>query len=241
MFGTVDDLDDAVQKMLSDEPCGDVERMVRIAEQVEFLKLREIAAYDRSGDWAAEGFVSTASALRAKCRMVPGIAHSSLLLARKLEVLPETAAAFGTGEISRHHAEVIARAHTPERATMIEDMEGQFANLARLTHATRLRDEVKRITDAFDGDGGAADDGRQHALNKVTLSPQYSGDRSKPITFGTGPSAAPPASKPSLVVLVPPQARTHPRRHPTKMNRKPAHFGRHRIESCRPRRRVLRQ
>ncbi|MDQ1476170.1 MAG: hypothetical protein QOE62_1399, partial [Actinomycetota bacterium] len=44
MFSAVDDLDDAVQKMLVSEPCGDVERMVRIAEQVEFLKLREIAA-----------------------------------------------------------------------------------------------------------------------------------------------------------------------------------------------------
>ena len=91
MFGAVDDLDNAVQKMLADEPCGDVERMVRIAEQVEFLKLREIAAFERSGDWAAEGFVSTASALRAKCRMVAGVAHASVVLARKLEVLPETA------------------------------------------------------------------------------------------------------------------------------------------------------
>jgi hypothetical protein len=76
--------------------------MCRLADRVEFLKLREIAAFERSGDWAAEGFVSTASALRAKCRMVPGVAHRSVVLARKLEVLSETAAAFGAGEISRH-------------------------------------------------------------------------------------------------------------------------------------------
>src|SRR5258706_7258815 len=112
MFGAVDDLDNAVQKLLADEPCGDVERMVRIAEQVEFLKLREIAAFERSGDCAAEGFVSTAAALRAKCRMVPGAAHRSIVLARKLEALPETSAAIGSGEMSRHHAAITDSTHT---------------------------------------------------------------------------------------------------------------------------------
>jgi hypothetical protein len=167
MFGTVDQLDDAVQKMLADEPCGDVERMVRIAEQVEFLKLRDIRAYERSGSWQAEGFVSTASALRKKCRMGHGAARGSVVLARKLEVLPEVAAAFAAGEISRAHAEAIAYAHTPDRAEMLENLDREFANLARLVNPARLRDEVKRIVDAFDGDGGAKDDTRQQDLNVV--------------------------------------------------------------------------
>ena len=149
MFGTIDQLDDAVQKMLADAPCGDVERMVRIAEQVEYLKLREISAYERSGDWAAEGFVSTASALRKKCRMRHGAAQGSVVLARKLEVLPEIAAAFGAGEISREHAEAVAHAHTPDRAAMIENLDREFANLARLVNPAQLRDEVQRIVDAF--------------------------------------------------------------------------------------------
>ena len=175
MFDVLDDLETAIEKVMASERELDVERMCRLSERVEFLKLRTIRDYELSGAWQAEGFVSTASALRAKCRMVPGVAHGSVVLARKLERLPETAAAFGAGEISRHHAEAIARAHTPERATMIEDLDLEFANLARLTHAAQVRDEVKRIVDAFDGDGGAAEDAHQHALNKVTLSATLAG------------------------------------------------------------------
>jgi hypothetical protein len=175
MFDVLDELETAIDKIAASESALDVERVCRLAERVEFLKLRAIREYELSCAWQAEGFVSTASALRAKCRMVAGVAHASVVLARKLEVLPETAGAFGAGEISRHHARVIAAAHTPERATMIEAMEAQFANLARLTHAAQVRDEVKKIVDAFDGDGGAADDAHQHALNKVTLSPTLAG------------------------------------------------------------------
>ena len=58
---------------------------------------------------------------------------------------------------------------------MIEDLDAEFANLARLTHPAQVRDEVKRITDTVDGDGGAAEDAHQHALNKVTLSATLEG------------------------------------------------------------------
>src|SRR5437899_2850144 len=108
MFDVLDELDDAIQKMIASEPCGDVERVSRLAEQVEFLRLREIAAFDRSCQWQADGHVSAASALRAKCRTSHGSARRSIELARKLEHLPETAAAFASGEISREHAATIA-------------------------------------------------------------------------------------------------------------------------------------
>ena len=173
MFGTVEQLDDAVQKMLAEGPCGEIERLVRIAEEVEYLKLREIRDYELSGAWQAEGFVSTASALRKKCRM--SIARGSVVLARKLEVLPEIAAAFAAGEISRAHAEAVAHAHTPDRAAMIENLDREFANLARLVNPAQLRDEVQRIVDAFDGGGGATEDERQHELNKVYFSPTVAG------------------------------------------------------------------
>jgi hypothetical protein len=170
MFDVLDVLEMAIDKVAASEQTVDVERMCQLAERVEYQRLRAVHDYERSGDWAAEGFVSTASALRSKCRMGHGTAQGSVVLARKLAVLPEIAAAFGAGEISRQHAETIAHAHTPDRAEMLENLDLEFANLARLTTPAQLRGEVKRITDAFDGDGGAKEDARQHALNKVTLS-----------------------------------------------------------------------
>jgi hypothetical protein len=175
MFDVLDELESAIDKVAASERDVDVERMVRLSERVEYLKLRTIRDYELAGAWQAEGFVSTASALRKKCRMGHGTTQGSVVLARKLEALPETAAAFAAGEISREHVEPIARAHTPDRATTMEQMDGAFANLARLVNPAKVRDEVQRIVDAFDGDGGASDDTRQQDINWVTFSPTMQG------------------------------------------------------------------
>src|SRR5260370_37667839 len=77
--------------------------------------LKKVAAYDRSGDWSADGFLNAASALRATCRIDQGVAPGHVELARKLGALPEVADAVGRGESSQRHAPVGANAHTPER------------------------------------------------------------------------------------------------------------------------------
>jgi len=79
-------------------------------------------------------------------------------LARKLEQLPEVADAFGSGEVSRAHAQVIANAYTPERASEIANLEGALVDAARAAHPNDLRNVVRYVTDAIDGDGGAAQD-----------------------------------------------------------------------------------
>ena len=71
---------------------------------------------------------------------------------------------------------------------MIEDLEAELANVARLTHPAQLREEVKKITDAFDGDGGNADDERQYARNRLHSS-QDAGGASR-LTAPSTPSPA---------------------------------------------------
>jgi Domain of unknown function (DUF222) len=61
--------------------------------------LKKVAAYDRSDDWRAEGYVSAAAAIRVACNMNTGTARGHVDLARKLEDLPEVADAFGRGEM----------------------------------------------------------------------------------------------------------------------------------------------
>src|SRR5947207_1063214 len=119
MFDLLDELETAIEKVASSEQSVDVERMCGLAERVEFLKVRAIRDYDRSCAWQAEGHVSAAAGLRSKCRMQHGVARRAIELGRKLENLPLVADAFAAGEISRPHAEVIAAAHTPERAAAL--------------------------------------------------------------------------------------------------------------------------
>ena len=170
MFDVLDDLETAVEKIAADEGFVDVERICRLSEQLEFQRLRAVGEYDNSCEWAAEGFVSTASALRAKLRCTPGHASRSVDLARKLACLPEAAAAFAAGDISREHAEVIARPYTPQRSEMINNIETGLVTLAKITTPHELRDELQRYVEAFDGDGGTKNDKREHDKNKITLS-----------------------------------------------------------------------
>ncbi|MDP9334426.1 MAG: 13E12 repeat family protein, partial [Actinomycetota bacterium] len=93
--------------------------------------LKKVAAYDRSGDWSADGFLNAASALRAMCRIDQGVARAHVELARKLEDLPQVAAAFARGEISQRHAAVVANACTPERAGAIAEVEAELVDVAR--------------------------------------------------------------------------------------------------------------
>ena len=97
--------------------------------------MRAVGAYDRSGAWAAENFVSTASAVRAKLRCSYGQSHRLVRLARNLEHLPETAAAFGAGEITGEHVAEITRPYTPERAEMLEGIEAELVELRADQHA----------------------------------------------------------------------------------------------------------
>ena len=132
--------------------------------------LAEIAAYDRSHDWRAEGFQSAASALRHACHLSYGVARAHVELARKLEELPEVAAAFGEGDISTRHATVIATAYTPERAAAISDVETTLVDYARETTPQDLGSVVRYVTGALDGDGGAAADEAQHQRRRLHMS-----------------------------------------------------------------------
>ena len=120
--------------------------------------LKKVAAYDRSGDWSADGYVTPASALRHTCQMDPGVARKHIELARKLEELPVVADAFGRGEISARHAVVVANAYTPERAAHISNVEPQLVAAAREHTPKELGGVVRYLIDAIDGDGGAVSD-----------------------------------------------------------------------------------
>src|SRR5712691_11746682 len=98
MFDVLADLEDAVEKAAAEESL-DVERLCRIADRVECLRVRAIGAFDRSGEWQADGYLSAAAALRDRCRMTNGTARAAVELSRKLGRLAVVAEAFGAGEI----------------------------------------------------------------------------------------------------------------------------------------------
>ena len=130
----------------------------RALDAQEAAWLQKVAAYVRSDDWSADGYVTPASALRHACQMDQGVARGHIELARKLEELPVVADAFGRGEISSRHAVVVANAYTPERAGAIAEVESELVDVARQHTPKQLGGVVRYLIDAIDGDGGAVSD-----------------------------------------------------------------------------------
>jgi hypothetical protein len=138
--------------------------------------LEEVADYHRSEEWRAESYGSAAAALGDACRMDAGVAHAHahVNLARKLEKMPDVAAAFGRGEISARHAAVIANGFTPARAAEMSAVEDKLVGVARTQSPKVLSGVVHRLTDAIDGDGdgGAESEEARYARRR------YHGSRS---------------------------------------------------------------
>jgi len=132
--------------------------------------LGEVADYDRSEDWRADGYLSCAAALRDRCHMSPGSARAAVELARKLAGLPRVSAAFGRGDISAAHARVVAIAFTPERAAALSPVERELAEAASRYTPQELGALVRYVTDAIDGDGGTASDEAMHERRRLHMS-----------------------------------------------------------------------
>ncbi len=147
----------------------------RELDAAEAAWVREVGAFDRSGDWQIDKHWSAASALRHACHLSHGVARAYVDLARKLEKLPLVDEAFAAGDISARHAMVIAAAFTPARAAEMASVEGALVDAAREFTPYELGGLVRHVTDAIDGDGGADKDKDQLAQSTLTLSKSFDG------------------------------------------------------------------
>jgi hypothetical protein len=171
----LDQLEAVVGKVAATEADVDVVRLRVAIERLEHVFLERVRASELRGDWQAEGFLGSAAWLRERCRMTHAAAAGAIELARRLEHLPVTSEAFGSGAISRAHAHVIARAATPERAAAIEGVERSLVLAAEHTSPKQLRDVVQQVTDAIDGDGGATAANARHERRRLHVSPTLDG------------------------------------------------------------------
>src|ERR1700694_4461247 len=71
-----------------------------------------VRRFDKSGEYKADGALSLTACLRWKCKLSGGAAMERVEIARQLEKLPETQAAFAQGEVGFQHVAVLA--HTAE-------------------------------------------------------------------------------------------------------------------------------
>ncbi len=133
-----------------------------------------VRAADRREAYRRDGAVSMKAWLRGSCRMAPSEATATVSTGRRLDQLPETAAAFAEGAISAAHARVITRAMTPARIAKAADAgidlgetDAILADLARATAPHETARGVARWVAGVDPDGtldDAADTRRRFTM-----------------------------------------------------------------------------
>jgi hypothetical protein len=169
------DLEDALDKLLASEEPLDVARLAKVREQMEFVWLRAVGDYDRSGEWAEQGFLNAAAGLRANCVPAPGSPWREVRLSRRLRDLPVMADAFARGLVARAHFAAFADACTQDRLDALREAEAEFARVAQLTDLRQFRNIVNGYAGAFDGDDGASLANDQYQRRRLHLSELYDG------------------------------------------------------------------
>ncbi|MGH9167000.1 MAG: DUF222 domain-containing protein [Acidimicrobiia bacterium] len=109
---------------MSDQQVEDgLVEIIGVAESLEAEKLRWLAEMDRRRSFTKQGSLSAASWLATTAGMGSATAREKLQVARGLEAMPQTKAAFSVGEISYSQARMLAQAAEahPEAFSTKED------------------------------------------------------------------------------------------------------------------------
>ena len=170
--GTVSELLSALDELagtdfaeLSEDGLLDlVAGLVTATNRVTAALTSAVRVADRRETYRRDGAVSMKAWLRGSCRMAPPEATAMVSTGRRLEHLPETAAAFADGSISATHARVITKAMTPGRIAKAADAGIDLGEtdriLADLARATAPQDTARGIAQWVAGvdPDGALDD-----------------------------------------------------------------------------------
>src|SRR5256884_3047520 len=80
-----------------------------VIDRLEAVFATGVRRFDKSGEYKADGALSLTAWLRWKCKLSGGAALERVEIARQLEKLPQTGAAFANGDVGYQHVAVLAR------------------------------------------------------------------------------------------------------------------------------------
>src|ERR1700737_1641933 len=90
-----------------------------------------VRRFDKSGEYKADGALSLTAWLRWKCKLSGGAALERVEVARQLEKLPKTEAAFANGDLGFQHVAVLARTAEHVGAAAVRKDEANLLEAAR--------------------------------------------------------------------------------------------------------------
>ena len=173
----LDDLERDLDRLAGSDPFsyGDPESIIaleRVSARLEFCLARAVAAFDGSGEWAADGARGTTAWLSTRCHLPQSVARAQLRRGRALPQLPLSAAAFCAGEIGVAQVDALAQAAAgpgPDTAAAFARDEALLVGHAKDLKFAALRSVLSYWTQLADPEGAEESDMERRARRDVYL------------------------------------------------------------------------
>src|SRR2546430_4976438 len=149
---------------------GDIETLgvalIQIRESgidpLEAVFAEGVRLLDKSGEYQADGALSVVDWLRSSCKLSGGAAAERVGVARQLEKLPQTQAAFASGQLGYQHVVVIARAAEHVGVVAVRKEEASLLQAAQTMDPGRFTSVAKNFEHRVDGAGALAEANRAY-------------------------------------------------------------------------------
>jgi len=121
-----------------------------------------VRRFDKSGEYRADGALSLTAWLRWKCKLSGGAAMERVEIARQLEKLPATAAAFANGHVGFQHVAVLARTAEHVGAAAVRKDEANLLKSAQTMDPGQFTTVAKNFEHRVDAAGALAEANRAY-------------------------------------------------------------------------------
>src|SRR5438552_7394506 len=121
-----------------------------------------VRRFDKSGEYKADGALSLTAWLRWKCRLSGGAAMERVEIARQLEKLPKTGAAFAKGDVGYQHVAVLARTAEHVGAAAVRKEEASLLQAAQTMDPGQFTTVAKNFEHRVDAAGALAEANRAY-------------------------------------------------------------------------------
>src|SRR5256886_6868633 len=141
------------------EPLIEIREVIDRSESVFADGVRR---FDKSGEYKADGALSLTAWLRWKCKLSGGAAMERVEIARHLEKLPATAAAFANGHVGFQHVAVLARTAEHVGAAAVRKDEANLLKSAQTMDPGQFTTVAKNFEHRVDAAGALAEANRAY-------------------------------------------------------------------------------
>ncbi|TME55048.1 MAG: DUF222 domain-containing protein, partial [Chloroflexi bacterium] len=124
---------------------------------------------EKSGEYHADGALSVVDWLRASCKLSGGAAAERVGIARQLEKLPQTEAAFAKGQLGYQHVAAMARAAEHVGAAAVRKEEASLLQAARTMDPGQFTGVAKHFEHRVDAAGALAEANRAYQRRYLHL------------------------------------------------------------------------